>query len=900
VSGYRADVRRGFAVATGAMVCTALVELLVTLFQYAGPLRVSAVAQLIPLDLTLWALVWVPVVLIAGGLFALPRLLVRVARGTEAARAMPGLGAKAAAPRTVTRVAAALLCALIFELWTSRTMLHGFETYKDKKLAALLLSIEQVAMIALLVGLFAVLVLAFDALRRLLERHVYARHGWIAYFDPLSEPVALLMFSSTILIITIAVMVTKQPYLRPLVPWRLLTDVGAAVIGAVASLVVLRQFPIRVRRRRRAALIAAGTALVLVPVTLLWLGGDRDAKGMAISASPALEKMIASVRWANDLDRDGFGSLLGENDCAPLDAKIHPGARDVPDDGIDQNCNGHDSSLRDLVAPAGEKMPVPEAFQRDWNILLITIDATRYDHTSFGGYDRDTTPRLQELVDRAVSFTFANAPSAGTMASVPAIITSKFFHSGIALDENRKKGMPPKLKPENTTLPEIMKRGGYTTGVILSHEYFNDWGMEQGVDDYDNTIGKKPDADRVSSDQSTARSLAWITRHTNKKWFLWVHYLDPHGHYVAHPDGPQWSGPDSEMDHYDQEIRYTDEYLGKLFDDLARTGAADNTIIIITSDHGDAFNEHGTRNHGDTLYGELLHVPLIIAVPDLPPRRVDGAVTPLDIVPTVADLCGIDVSDLSFEGRSLVPQIFYGKEDPERVVFAETNFQHILRAAISERYKMIFDLKNNQYKLFDLEADPGEKKDISGKDKDGFATMQEQLQAWIDRVVFARDPDANQVLTKLQGILLDAAPKPAHTVEGVTLDEGRIEVIGYEGTIEPGKKQPVTIYFHVKERPSAPFKLQAQLTQGQKVAKSSSRTTADGYFPTDQWRPGDYIRDTFPISVPAEWGLVGGDVGVGVSLQGQVVAELGPLALPVIPSVDAGVPSPGGSAPLRP
>jgi arylsulfatase A-like enzyme len=914
------------AVATGAVIAMALIELLATMVDYSGPVQVVALIRLVPLDLTLWAFVWVPAVVLTGAAFVVPRGLVSLTRGRDEARAMAGPAAHPVSPRTVTRIFALILCAVVFVLWSSRTTFVAFEKYKEHRLAAILLALEQVVAIGVLALIFVGLTYIFDLARTGLDR-VLSRMRFLNLFGNLAT---LSVFAAGGLVAAIAVEVHRHAYMRPLVPWRWMVDGGAALIGAAIALAVLRRrphlLPVDRVRRRKVARIGAGAALAVVPLTLLWIGGDADTKGVAISASPALEKMIGAVRWANDLDRDGFGSLLGENDCAPFDRKIHPGARDLPDDGIDQNCNGHDSSLRDLVAPVGEKRPVPEAFQRDWNVLLITIDTVRYDHTTFGGYEHDTTPRLAELVDRAVSFDFAVAPSAGTMASVPAILTSKFFHSGIALDEKRKKGMPPILKPENTTLPEVMKRGHYTTGAILSHEYFNAWGMEQGVDEYDNTIGKKPDADRVSSDQSTARALAWITRHGQQKWFLWVHYLDPHGHYVPHPDGPQYGISDTEMEHYDEEIHYTDQYLGKLFDDLARTGVADRTIVIITSDHGDAFMEHNTRNHGDTLYRELLHVPLIVVVPDLPPRRIEGAVTPLDILPTCADLAGIDVSDLSFEGRSLVPQIFYGHEDPERVVFAETNFPHVLRAAVSQDYKLIYDLKNNQYKLFDLQADPWEKKDVSSKQSEAFGHMKEQLQAWIDRVVFARDADANQVLTKLQGILLDKEPTPAHLVEGVSFDDGAIEVIGWDtdppgGKAKPGSKLAVAISFRVKKRPSGPFKLQAQVWQCSKSARSGLRTTAEGFLPTNQWQPGDFIRDRFEISIPADWAHQPGDLSVGLLMQGEEgkvtiagptqtgdasAAVLGPLGIeappdPVqIPNQDAGVPSRGGSAPPRP
>src|SRR4030095_7569420 len=118
--------------------------------------------------------------------------------------------------------------------------------------------------------------------------------------------------------------------------------------------------------------------------------------------SPALDKLIELVRIANDLDGDGYGSLLGGGGLAAPAAAAHPPGRGQPGggakpgDGIDQNCDGHDISLVDLVAPSGPVVPIPKQFERDWNFLLLTIDATRYDHTTFGGYrdspkHRDTT-----------------------------------------------------------------------------------------------------------------------------------------------------------------------------------------------------------------------------------------------------------------------------------------------------------------------------------------------------------------------------------------------------------------------------------------------------------------------------------------------------------------------------
>ena len=882
-SGVRADARRGVAVATGALAAVAIVELIATLVEYTGPLKLGAVVRLVALDATLLALAWVIAAPLAAAGFALPRLGRRIWRGRDEARGWAGPGVAPVPGRWVAVAWGFVLVAGAYVWWSTRATFAATEKYKEYRLMSTLLAIRQVVVVAILAAVGLGLGAVLDRARTKIDA-LLARRPALRVANPIGHPVAATAVAVVAVVVVLMIAGHKMPPLRPLIPWRWMLDGLALAAGAGATLELLRRralLPADRPRRRRLALASAAVALVLVPATLLRLGGHVDTKGMAVSASPLLEKLIALVRTANDLDRDGFGSLLGENDCAPLDPKIRPGARDEPDNGIDENCNGRDASLRDLVAPVGDKMPVPEAFVRDWNVLLLTIDTVRYDHTGFGGYGekrgRDTTPHLDELVERSVSFTFANSPSAGTMASVPAIITSKFFHSGIALDEKRKPKMPPKLKAENTTLPEIMKKAGYRTGAILSHEYFNDWGMSQGVDDYDNEIGKKPDAFRISSDDSTDRAIAWISSHARKKWFLWVHYLDPHGRYVGHPEGPSWG--DKEEDLYDGELRYTDEHVGRLLTELARLPGADRTIVIITSDHGDGFNEHGFTNHGQALYRELLHVPLIFYVPDLPSREVGGAVTPLDIIPTIADLCGIDVSHLTFEGRSLVPQLFYGKADPGRVVYAETNYPKPLRAAVSQKWKLIYDLSNNLYQLFDLEADPWEKSNLASKNPQALADMKEHLDGWLERVMFARDSVFNQATAKVADVLLTERPKPANPVEATSFDDGAIEVIGYapdpsSPAAKPGEKMHVLVYFAVKKRPSGPHKLQlsAWLTDratfdpgaapGKRAARSSMRVTAEGYLPADRWRPGEFIRERFAVTVPGDWAHDPGDAVV--------------------------------------
>ena len=654
----------------------------------------------------------------------------------------------------------------------------------------------------------------------------------------------------------------------------------------------------------------AASALVVIVATLVWWGANLETKYTAITASPALDRLVALVRTTNDFDRDGFGSLLGEADCGPLTASIHPGANDIPSDGIDQNCDGTDFSLADIAAPTGPALPVPAAFKQDWNVLFITIDTVRYDSTTFGGSKdlpkhRDTTPRLAELVARSTSFLFANAPAAGTMASIPAILTSKYFHSGIALDEHMPAGTPPKIMLENTTLPEIMKRKGYATGVVASHEWWNDWGLDQGVDDYDNSIGKTADPYRVAADKVTDHVLAWVSRHQSQKWFMWAHYIDPHGRYVAHPDVVDWGT--SEPDLYDSELRWTDQQVGRLLDELQRLPSNDHTIIVITSDHGDSMGEHTVPvgTHGTALYRELLHVPLIIYIPNNKPRLVHGAVTNLDIVPTIADLCGIDVHDLSFEGRSLVPQLFYGKEDRDRIVFAETNAPGKQRAAISERWKLIYYLSSNLTELFDLTADSWEKVNLAPSAPPALATMRGALDAWMQRVLYARDPLFNQAYRQVADVILKGAAAPAVVTSGATFDGGNVTVLGLGIAagehLADNAKADVHVYLRASHPTAGAAKLQLvvwPLPAGAELPASAAqipmtalrsalRVTADGAYGSDHWEAGQTIRERFPVAVPA-WAVP--EIGVGLVV--VLPAESTTLVLGRLPMGSQPAPTP--------
>jgi choline-sulfatase len=854
------DARRALLAASLGAAAWALVDYAATLVSADGfQLSANVILRLLFLELGLAAAFVLPLGALALLAVAAGVRLLLWTHSTEAARRFSGLlgppPPARSAPDGATPWIWAVAAAAAVYLALSALLTYTFHVlFRAPELVALVLSAVQLALV------LACALLAYVAGRGLARASI-ALHGRLGRLSPLGN--------RTLAIILLALagcgalwLVERMLPVRGIVPWRLIiaaSAFGAGIVGAGhLQALGVRVLPAAGPRRARALAITGSSVAFVTLATLFWIGAHPTTKYVAVTSSPPVDALIKLGRTLTDFNRDGYGLLLGERP---------PRRRG-------------DIAERPLNI-GGSELPIPEEFARDdYNFLLITIDTLRYDHTGFGGYietsGRNTTPNLDELVERSVNFDFAQAPSAGTMATVPAMLTSRFFHSGIALDEDVPRGMPPRLLDSNTLLAEVMKRADYRTGAILTHYYFNDWGLEQGFDTYDNSLGRRPNPQSITSPAVTEKAITWIRQHMHDRWFLWAHYLDPHGHYMPH-DMIHFG--DEEKDLYDGEIFFTDHHIGRLLDELERMPGGDRTVVIITSDHGEGFGEHGFINHGMALYRELIHVPLIIHVPGLPPRRVDGPVSVIDIFPTMADVAQIDISDLAIEGESLVPQLFYGEDARDRVVFAETNWPRPLRAIISADYKLIYNLQNNFYELYDLREDPWEQRNIVDHAPEALAALRDELDAWLERVYFNRDFVSNQAMLHLEGTLLRERPNPGHPVEGVFLEDGAIEVLGHEiiGTPTPGEEVKVALYFAVHADPQADylFQVQGRLEDERIVARSGLRITAGGNFPSSRWRAGEFVRDELTVRIPPR--SAGGDtlsLALRVESRGDTEVEL--------------------------
>ena len=375
----------------------------------------------------------------------------------------------------------------------------------------------------------------------------------------------------------------------------------------------------------------------------------------------------------------------------------------------------------EIVAPAAEPP----------NLLFVLVDTMRADRLGVAGYLRDgksVTPNLDAFAKTAARFTRVYSQAANTPRSYPSIMTSRLpsqvkFHSAY---HNF-----PAVLDENVTLPEVLAAAGLHTINISSHFYFERRrNLTQGFDEYDNA-GALSLVDS-NMDFAAPRITAKVVSHlealaaSKQRFAMFVHYFGPHSSYVAHPEFPTHeTGEAGLVERYDYEIAATDEWLGKVFATLQQTGLDRHTVVVIVSDHGEAFGTHhladGTRAffHGNTLYNEVLRVPFLIRVPGVAPVVNDNLVALLDVAPTIVHALGIEMPP-SFMGRSLLPAL-RGHALPARDVHAELpatpDWEEPAKALITadgKRKILSFGEPTRRIEVYDLQADPDEQHDLSG------------------------------------------------------------------------------------------------------------------------------------------------------------------------------------------
>jgi arylsulfatase A-like enzyme len=479
---------------------------------------------------------------------------------------------------------------------------------------------------------------------------------------------------------------------------------------------------VRIRRLLTVGAIAA--AALCLAVTWLRFGDEPRSLSLLAEESMGGKVLLRVARRLADHDKDGYAARLGGGDCNDHDAKVHPGAEEVRGNRVDEDCDGADAPVeiahKNVEGPASAQAA---AYTWKGNLLVITVDTLRADRL-----DAAHMPRTAALARDAVVFTHAYAQAPNTPRSFPSFLTSRFPSEvkWARLNMN----FPTILDaPENTTFFQALHTAGLRTVGVFSHFYMKpENGIARGFDQWDNegALTLHDSNTDIAAPRIVPRVVAQLKalKKSGLRFALWTHLFEPHSKYVEHDGYPiKASGLKGLEEKYDAEVAFTDKHLGLIFDALEESGLAQDTAVVIFSDHGEAFGEHrfgGERMyfHGQTLYDELLRVPLVIKVPGVKPRAVPERVMLVDLGPTLCDLFKA-ARPKNFHGRSLLPALL-GEPLPVHPVYAELlptpSWNHLWRSIIEGELKLIHKLSENTLELYDLGKDPTEQKNLSGSD----------------------------------------------------------------------------------------------------------------------------------------------------------------------------------------
>ncbi|MBN1271405.1 MAG: sulfatase-like hydrolase/transferase [Candidatus Aminicenantes bacterium] len=444
---------------------------------------------------------------------------------------------------------------------------------------------------------------------------------------------------------------------------------------------------------------------------------------------------------------------------------------------------------------------------KPYNVILIVLDALRYDHVGCNGYERETTPNIDRLAERGTVFEKAFANSSHTIESVASYMSSVYPST------HNVQTLTTALPDDLVILPEIFSSFGYKTSVFSVNPYVTPvFGYGRGVEDFFWLEGNVIKANRTvlgyvlqnaarlsflsaplqpfldvsrkvfasgetlpSGDAGTVTQSVkkWIGKNVSDPFFISIHYHGGHAPYHPPPPfdrmfDPSYSGKlvqrfpeglgmflpfvkgksldlrekQNMVAQYDGQIRFHDEQCGGLFAFLKEKGLEDKTIVVLTSDHGEEFYEHEGWGHGQSLYDELIHVPLIMSCPGYisSGRRIGGLVELVDLFPTILGLCGMsDGFDLPYEieGRDMSFFLFGQAEGKGRErIFSEVNYGgHFGRVLRTGDLKSIYlRYGNNVLRYFyDLAADPLEKNNVFDRRTEEALRFFSQMEAVIER-----------------------------------------------------------------------------------------------------------------------------------------------------------------------
>jgi len=401
----------------------------------------------------------------------------------------------------------------------------------------------------------------------------------------------------------------------------------------------------------------------------------------------------------------------------------------------------------------------------NYNVLLITIDTLRADHLGCYGYKNIKTPNIDVLAREGALFEDVQVHTPATLPSHASIMTGLYPHvHGV-----RENGLFS-LNEKRQTLAETLKLQGYSTGAIVSSYVLGrEFGLAQGFDFYDDAF-PRPEYRNANqqefityslekpADATVKSAMQWLRGHSDKKFFLWVHFYDPHDPYL--PPEPYKST--YRIQPYDGEIAFVDHQFGLLMEALEKLNLHKKTIVILTSDHGESLGEHGEETHTIFIYGATMKIPLIFRCPGAIRRqRIAGMARAIDIMPTVLDFLHLPVPP-GIQGESLRTLMQSPGKDINRTAYGES-----LSTYYSYGWSPLKFIRDGEWKyilatepeLYNLKEDPHE----------------------MDNQIRQRPELANELKEKLRRLYVDGLKKSMERTR-TRLDAdtvGKLQSLGY-------------------------------------------------------------------------------------------------------------------------
>lgn len=600
------------------------------------------------------------------------------------------------------------------------------------------------------VGMLAGLVLAglvelAGRIRRLDPRLARPRAWaipWLLLLAPFELPVAYLLFTG------------GKASRLPLRPFWVVVAFAALWLVSGLTLEIARRLIARARSGRRprafAFAVFAGVFFVAAKlnqhvypnlyeylhVALSVVGALSVLAAVYVVADARASSVLASVenRRAVWVAGVAVGALFVGN-LATFD--LHPNVRVA----LHEPRTPHSRSLMHLVAPtlrtlaqrgmvAGTPRRTSGAYRARprtaWNgaplvalggahVLLVTVDALRADHLGAYGHRRGLSPNIDAFARESVVFERAYAAAPHSSYSLSSLMTSEYLHEVVELD----------VPLPTPTLASVLRANGYHTAAFFTMGIFHTEGERLDIYQSDAFGFQRHQHDNPRAEERTDQVLAEIDRVVEDgepPSLIWAHYFDTHEPYLDTSLGS------ADVDRYDAEIRNVDRAFARLLRE-ARARLDRPVVVVLTADHGEEFHEHGGVYHGSSLYEEQVHVPLVLHAEGIAPTRVAEPVELVDVAPTVLGLVGVEAAS-TMRGSDLRP---YAMGLSRRTEGAHSAVTH-KRMIVDYPYKLIADLRFDLYELYDLAADPAERRNLASSQPEVVRRLREDVYAWLDGI----------------------------------------------------------------------------------------------------------------------------------------------------------------------